>query len=275
MTWTDWVPSLTAAFLLFVGRNWIRAWIEKDIQFRFDEKVEAVKNEMRMKEAAFASELRSRETEISALRDGVLSGRLNRQSLVDGRRIDAVVRVWTAISELAPFMAVAASMAVINFDAAAKEAAHNPQVRKLFEIMGKNVPEGHKLTRTAWNERPFLTPIAWAYFSAYQTIVIAAYTSLKLLELGVAGEREFIKTDAIKKLLKAALPHHEKFIDSQDTSAYYYLLNELEENLLAELKNILDGVDIDNATIARSAKIMVEVNNVSKGLEPEASRAGL
>jgi hypothetical protein len=44
-------------------------------------------------EDAFKSELRSKEAEIAALRDGILSGRMQRQALLDKRPMEAVEKV--------------------------------------------------------------------------------------------------------------------------------------------------------------------------------------
>jgi hypothetical protein len=73
-----WVPtfiSLVMAVAAFAGRNLIQASIEQSVQHKYDAKIEGLRSELRNSEETFKSELRSKEAEISLLREGVLSGR--------------------------------------------------------------------------------------------------------------------------------------------------------------------------------------------------------
>lgn len=266
MEWTGWItawiPTLLLAAGLFVARNWIKASIEKGIQSKFDSKLENLRADLRKNEEAFKSDLRSKEAEILALRDGVLSGRSNRQSLLDKRHLEAAERLWAAVIALAPYELLSASMAVFKFDAVAKRTPHEPKLRKIFEVLGNQAPSPDKIDNPAKNERLFVSPIAWAYFSAYQAIVMGAYMRAKALEIGIEEPGEFFNTEHVRGLLKATLPHRGEFIEKQDSAAYHHLLEELKEKLLAELKRMLEGADIDQASIARSAEIMEKVKEV-------------
>lgn len=265
MEWTAWIPTAIAAFLVllvFVGKHSIKAEIEKSVQHKFDAKIETLRAEIRKNEEEFKSELRLKETEISALRDGVLGGRVNRQAMLDKRRLEAVERVWAAVTELAPFKFASATMSNIKFDAAAKEASRDPKVRLLFKTMG--LPGSGKFPENpAKNERLFVSPIAWALFSAYATVLSVSVLQMKMLELGLAEANKLLDTEKIKTIMKAALPHQTEFIEKYDSTAYHILLDELEEKLLGELRKLLDGVETDEAAIAQSAKIMKAVDEVA------------
>ena len=60
----------------------------------------------------------------------------------------------------------------------------------------------------------------------------------------------------IKDILKAALPHQSKFIDEHDAGAYFYLLDELEANLLIELRKILEGKEVDQSSVRKAMDIL-------------------
>lgn len=262
MEWTTWIPTAVLAFTLFLGKNWIKASVENSVQHKFDTKIETLRTELRKNEAEFKSELRTKETQISALRDGVLSGRANRQSLVDKRRIEAVEKIWKAIIELAPYKNISASMAIIKFDAAAKRTPTDLKLRKYFELIGNTPTKDIMPENTAKREQPFVSSIAWAFFSAYQAAVFHAYLQVKVLGLGIEDPGELIDTESVGNLLKTALPHMTKFIDEHGGTSYHYLLDELEEKLLAELKKMLEGGDIDEASVVQSAKIMKAVEKL-------------
>ncbi len=276
MEWLAWLSTLSAWALLIVvfgARHWIVSRIQKGVQHKFDEKLESIRADLRKNEELFKSELRAKEVEIAALRDGVLGGRANRQALLDKRRIEAVERVWAAVNTLGAYKFISASMAIVNFDVAAKEAPRNENVRKFFELIGSQVPAGKTVDHPAKNEQPFVSPLAWAYFSAYQAIVIGAYAQAKILEIGLEEPGKFLNKDYVRNLLKAALPHQSKFIDEYDTNTYYYLLDELESNLLSELRKMLEGKDIDQASVAQSAEIMEMVKKVREESTEQVAKA--
>lgn len=154
-------------------------------------------------------------------------------------------------------------MAAVNFEKAAAEAPKNPGIRKVFETINSMAPKIEDYTpNPPANERPFVSPLAWAYFSALQTIVFGAIMRAKMLEIGVSGAEEFINTEHAKKLLKIVLPHQSAYIDKHGDSSYYYLIEELENNLLNELSNILDGKSVDQENVHRASEIMESVNKM-------------
>jgi hypothetical protein len=273
MEWTTWIPTAVLSVLIFLGRNWIKASIGKGVEHKFNTKIETLRAELRKNEEEFKSELRTKETQISALRDGVLSGRANRQALVDKRRIEAVERVWKAVIELAPFKIISATMAAIKFDEAAKATPTDPNVRKLFGIIGNTQTNDNPPENPARFEQPFVSLLAWAYFAAYQSVVYHSYAKLKVLELGIKEPGELINTEHVENLLKTALPHMTKYIDENDSSVYHYLLDELEKKLLAELTKMLQGEDIDEESAKQSLDIMKKVEKLTADTE-EFSRAG-
>jgi hypothetical protein len=66
--------------------------------------------------------------------------------------------------------------------------------------------------------------------------------------------------EKIKEVLKAALPDKSQFIESRQPSAFHDLLDELEEKLLTELRNMLDGRELDEAALVQ-AKHIVDASN--------------
>ena len=66
----------------------------------------------------------------------------------------------------------------------------------------------------------------------------------------------------------AALPHHSEFIEKYDRGTCHYLLEELKRALLSELRNMLEGADIerDRASLDQMS-IMNAVNQVVKDSE--------
>jgi hypothetical protein len=170
--WQFWLLLLLYLAIpaaIFIGRNWIKARIEGSVRAGFEAKLEALRSDLRRSEEELKSELRSKEAQITALRDGILSGRTQRQALVDKRRLEAVDGLRAAFTALTPFTMVPKLMTSINFDVAAREVHRHPNTQKFFRMIsgGDQTANLSKIAQhPGKNEQPFVSPLAWAYFSA-------------------------------------------------------------------------------------------------------------
>lgn len=241
--------------VIFIARNWLIARISKSVQHGFDVKIEDVRAELRRNEEKFKSDLRDKESEISILRNNVLSGRAGRQSLLDRRRFEAVERVWTAVNDMARYKALASMMAVLKFKEVAKR-AKDPGMQQFLGVVESVAPKAKEFKNVARDEQPFLPELAWAYFSAYTTILISSFLRFQVLKIGLDDPDELMSNTSTQKILKAALPQFGEFIEKNQPETYYYLLDEIERSLLLELRKILEGKDADHATVARAKEIM-------------------
>lgn len=224
----DWIPAISTTSLLgcalWLFRSVILTRLAKSVQHEFDNKLETLRTNLRNSEESFKADLRSKETQIAALRSGAMTGLASRQAALDRRRIEAVDQLWSAITALAPAKAVSATMAVVKFENAAKEAAKNPKVREMFTAIGGQFDVQKMQIVDASKARPFVSQIAWALFSAYQAIVSLAVIKLEILKAGL-DIPEVLNKDAVAKLIKVALPHQSEYITKYGTSAYHYLLD--------------------------------------------------
>jgi hypothetical protein len=252
--------SISVPIVAFAARHWIVERISRGVQHQFDRQIEQLRTDLRKAEEEHKSELRSKEADIAALRSVVLTGSANRQALLDKRRIEAVEKVWAAVHDLgAALKGLSATMAILNYKAVAKEAS-DPRMQQYLAVIGSTAPgDFAKLKDVARDEQPFLTEPAWAYFNAYKSILHmnhARYMVLKnVVDQSDRDPERYFSTDALKNILKAALPHQTKFIDDNDAGAFHYLLDELELLLLIELRKILDGQASDDQMMARAKAI--------------------
>ncbi|MGK7058056.1 hypothetical protein AB4853_16465 [Bradyrhizobium sp. 1050_B9_N1_2] len=267
MTWADLLPWISLAvsigtpIAIFVGRNWLKARIERGVQFSFDNKLETVRMQMRKNEEAFKADLRNKEGEISLLRSSVLNGSASRQSLLDKRRFEAVEKVWTAVNDMARLKSLSSFIALLNIKEVSKR-ARDPKMQQFLSMMGQGTPDIGDVKNVARDERPFLPELAWAYFSAYSTILFGNLALYKVLQIGMEEPERVLTREGVKKILKATLPHQSEWIDSTEPERYHYLLEELEEKLIGELRKILDGEEADQAATERGKSILRTVNMI-------------
>ena len=254
----DWVPAIsTTSFLalaLWLSRNIIITILKNSVKHEYDEKIEKLKTKLRKSEESFKADLKAKEAQIEALRSGALSGLSNRQTAIFERQLEAIEQIWDAVLSLGPAKSVSAWMAVIKFEAAAKEAAKNPRAREMFSMLG-NVDLEKLQTNQALKVRPFISPLAWAYYSSYQAIVLHAVIRLQMLKNGI-DMVDVIDKEHVIKLVKVALPHQIKFIEEFGPGAFHHLLEELETNLLMAFKLMLKGEESDKETLEKAAEII-------------------
>jgi len=265
--WLSLLPiciSLGVPIAAFLARNWFVAWISNRVQHRFNVKIEELRAELRKSEERFKSDLRDKEAEISALRNSLLGGSASRQALLDKRRFEAVERVWTAVNDLGgQLKGLSGWMSVLNYKALAKQ-VNNPKMQQFLSSFGTTVPELQQIKDIARDERPYLPELAWAYFSAYSMILRTIHARYMVLRTGLPEPEKYLSTDALKKILKATLPHCGDWIDENEPERYYELLEQIELRLLMELRKILEGREADEADATRAKAIMEMVRRAEE-----------
>ena len=273
MTFLDWVPAISTTallgFVLWLLRSFISNWLAKSVQHEFDKKLETLRTNLRKSEESFKADLRSKETQITDLRGAAMSGLANRQVALYKRRIEAVDQLWSAFTSLGPLKGASALMAVVKFEASAQEAAKNPKMREMFESIGKPFDLRKMQKSDASKARPFVSQIAWAFFSAYQAILLFAVLKIHMLKAGI-DLPEGLDTEFVTKMIQVALPHQTEYIKKYGSSAFHYLLDELESRLLEELQKILQGVESDQASIEQAAAILKESERFMEKLSQSA-----
>ncbi|MBX6421994.1 hypothetical protein [Thermosulfurimonas sp. F29] len=263
---TNWLPAISTtslfALALWLFRSWISARLTKSIENEFNEKIENLK-----------SELRTKESTIESLRSAAMSGLVSRQAKLYERQLEAIDQIWEAVTELGKAKGISVTMAIVKYEEAAKEAAANPRFRQVFEIMGAGFDVKNIKLGTAAKARPFLTPLAWAYYNAYQAIILLDVMKFETLRLGLESPERFINIDGVKDIVKAVLPHHSDYLDKFGSGGLHFLLDEIERLLLVELQNIQKGIIADQENTERAAEILKASNKVIESITKETSKA--
>ncbi|WP_194249543.1 hypothetical protein [Chitinibacter fontanus] len=271
----DWIPAVTTTTLfaaaLWLVRKLIITRLSRSVQHEFDQKLEIVRADLRASEEKFKAALREKEAEIAALRSGALSAIASRQAAIEKRRLEAIDQIWAAFNSLAHARGLAAQMAIIKFEEAARETERNPKARQLFEIMGSGFDPLKIDGINADKARPFISPMAWATFAAYRAIVMNSVVKWHILKGGL-GKADLVDSDVVKNLVLAALPGYKDYLEKHGTDALYYSLEGLETQLLSELKTLLTISEFDKASVEQEAEILRLANELQTANE-KAERA--
>lgn len=251
----DWIPAITTTSLLggslWLARSLIITRLKNSVKNEFDSELEVLR-----------SNLKSKELQIESLRSGAMSGLITRQGALYQRQLQAIDQIWSSVKEIEKGKFISATLATLKYEECAKESAKNPRFRKTFEIMSGNFDIKQLDLSGASLARPFITPLAWAYYSAYSSVILLAVTKMEMLKIGVDNAEKFFDYENSNNLLKTVLPSRAEYIDKHGTSAHHYLLDEIEQLLLLELKNIQDGHEADKENTKRAAEITKEVEKI-------------
>ncbi|SET02265.1 hypothetical protein [Variovorax sp. OV084] len=272
MTWLNLLPSLVL-LALWLLKNLVDTRLQKGVQNEYDTKLAAMNSELRKAEERFRADLKSKELEIQALQSSLLAGIASRRALTDKRQIDAIDQLWEAMHRLGSARVAAQWMAAMKFEPVMKEAARNEQFRKVFEAIKLPDDALAEAFALAAKARPHVSPLSWAYFAAWQSVVVHSAAQLKLIQTGL-DLPNLMDSTRMTNAVKLALPHHAAYIDKYGSGGGYHLLDELEDKLLTELQVSLEGKTHDAASMQRARRILEEANRGASVPPPEVQRLG-
>lgn len=248
--------STLIAVLLWFTRNLLITRLTKSVSHEYDKKLTHLK-----------ADLDLRASEISSIQKSILEGVFIRQKLLYERKLNAIDQLWNNVVSLSPAKNTSSIMLSIPYEKVMDHAKSDPKVQEIFKMI-----DGEKDTKkdlgflgieNAKKVRPYLSELSWALFSAYHTILTMGVMRMEMLKTGIdvpVGEGSL---DIVKK----ALPHHTEYIEKYGLNGMYYLLEEIEQSILRELKRIQKGEESDKESIemAQSITNAIKENTNTKG----------
>ena len=276
MTYLDWIPALSVPAVLGVFGYWARTLLltrlTRAVSYGYDAKLAVLKADFESQQTVLKAELQAKQAQLDSFRSAVLLGITGRQAAVDKRRLEAVDQLWEAVRLLGFAKAGASLMSTIKFEALLKESERNPKVKELVKPFSGLMDNMTELGVVSHRARPYLSDLAWAYYSAYQAILMFAVVQLEMIKGGL-NMPEILNSNHVVKLANAALPGNETYLTEHGTIGAFYLLEELESKLLAELTHTLkEGVG-DMEHIKQVSAILDAVEELNKSLPDTKGKA--
>jgi len=269
MTFIEWIPALSVPAVLGLAGFWARKLLltrlTRAVSHEYDTKLAALKAELEAKQTAIKAEFQAKQAQSDSFRNAVLSGVASRQAAVDKRRLEAVDQLWEAVRLLGFAKVGATFMSTIKFEALLKESERNPKVKELVKPFSVPIEKMGELSVVSHKARPYLSSLTWAYYSAYQGILMFALLQLEMLKNGL-NTPELLNSDRVVKLANAALPGYEKYLADHGTIGAFYLLDELESKLLVELTRTLKEGAGDVENVSQVSAIISAVEDLNKDM---------
>ncbi|QIO53390.1 hypothetical protein HA461_20425 [Rhizobium leguminosarum bv. trifolii] len=262
---SDWIPAISSsgvmALICFIWGTYYKAAIERGVQHRLDIKLEEMRSSFRQDEERHKQALKTQDERISALRSGALSSLASRSAALDKRRLEAVETLWAAVSDYGPLKMACKMTEKLNMEkmieAAELGRSGSENLRKFADFIWTTCKlddyrsSGQNIAR----EKPFVSPLAWAIYSAHSISVSSPVLELGAVRTGV-GPKILKDPKALLDSIKAVLPGYTDFINELGSAAMPHLIEPLENALLDELRKHLDGAETDEQTLTKAAAII-------------------
>lgn len=94
---------------------------------------------------------------------------------------------------------------------------HDDRLRSFFESIGSGFDQNKIDQESANKARIFISPMAWAIFSAYRAVAMYGVMQWHVLKGGL-GNTDFGNHDVISKLIASVLPHYADHLEKNGPS---------------------------------------------------------
>lgn len=252
--WLVPIGLVSLGVLAWALRQWIQATINSTVKAKFETELEGLK-----------SDLRAKESRLNGLQNHLLSGAASRHALVEKRRIEAIERLWRETENLKSLRMSVMTLQVLKLDTIAQAKASDSRLQEfLSDFRGGDLKEN--LSKLAGDEeRIFVSEEIWSTFSAYKTINIQAYVIVEALSKGIMDPLRILKTDDLVKLVAAVLPNQSSFLEKHGIEGTFFLVDEVHEKLLKQIRQAIEGTGTDTENAERTANIMSLVQAIERG----------
>lgn len=251
----DWIPAISTTsvlgLLIFLSKNLIVTRLTNSVKHEYDGKLEVLK-----------ADLSKKEKEIEGLRQVGLSGLQQRQSVLFNKQVESVELLWAATCKLYLGKPLSEMMLRVKTEEVSKTIGQDANLQQFFKYISMHTDMEKMSSIDPQPARPFISKLAWAYYSAYSSIIWHYVLQAKLFESGLSDN--LLDIEKMTKMVSVALPHQEEFIKKFGVGAFGHLLDELQDKILNELDSMLSGKTLDSSGLEKAAKIQELAQELSE-----------
>lgn len=265
---TNAITSICLVGAIWLSRNWITERLGRSVQHEYNQKLTKFKADLNIDLEKLRQETSRNESSFKSLREGALSNLAQREAILFEKKVEAIEKLWEAKQKLDKGMFVAQTVGVLNWDKIDDNDPPNNDLGIYADVLiNSNVNMKDLSTENLQTCRLYLSPLLWAYFSAYQAVILDAYARMALLQN--RQPLSLLKAGGTGELLKKAMPEYTKYIDDHGISSYSSLLTSLTEKLLTEIKQELNSKEGDKIALNKAAEIIAEAEQLNSFKAPD------
>lgn len=244
-------------------RTWITSFVDQRMKTRFESELENLRSDLRQKEG-----------KISSIQSYILSGRANRRSNLEAKRLEALENVWLSVLEYDKFTMAAKSMSVLKIDAVAARAENEPKLREMLTMMSGVKGDdwaSHMPNNSVEKYRIFVSEGTWNVFSVYRHLMVYFFMRLQVLASGLRDVNEIWDETSLAGSLKKVMPHVSEYIDKYGVIGAAHLVAPLRELTLSKITHDVFENSSDLDDVKSSAEIIELIDSMDGQLREVGS----
>lgn len=239
-------------FLFFLFKSWLKTYVESHAKNLFDTQIEK-----------FRSDLRIKETQITSLREIVLSNRYGRIAADEKTKREALQAVWDGILIYGKFKMSVSGLSMLRLENMTERALAEENMSKFFSVLsgfqGKDFKEFIPSDGVD-KYRPYLSDGIWSIFEAYRAIALQSFLMLKAMEGGIEPSKIFGEEKLIETVV-SAMPHMSDYLKKYGIGGAMNLFDPLKKLALEQIKVHLENRDSDYSEAAAAMNLLNLVGN--------------
>lgn len=239
--------------ILFLSRNWLKERLAKSIQHEYDEKLIEHQASLNKELERVKSDLESNRQKVENVQSGVIGNLTAREGALYSKQIEAVENIWKAKRNLDKGLMCSMMTSSLDWNKIGDNEPPNEALKKFASLFSHD-DHNELLSENTNLIRLYVDPMIWAYFSAYQSIILDSIMRMMLLKNGMPVS--FIKKDGLSEILKTTLPEFTELIDKHGINCFNNLLGYISEKLLETSQDFLNGHKSDQKTLRRASEII-------------------
>lgn len=242
--------TIILGVIYFLKDTFVR-YIQNSLDARFSARLKKLESELRRSEDA-----------IAVARNHVL-GKIALESEASVQ-VEAVKAIWICHCE-AQNLAFCIDLLKVLKEDAISDAVADQRVRNFtdtilseinqteFKILNKNI--------SGIYHKPFVSGRIFDLHTAYNSIVNHGYATFSFWKAGM-DPRKLLDSTKVCDLVARVMPSRSDYIKKHQMQAVYYLLDEIDAELVSQMRNLLWGEDTD-LDAARRASAALQVTRLA------------
>ncbi len=268
----EWLISVisSSGLIVIIGylmRDTVAKFFSKAVEHRFDKKLET-----------FKAGIRDNEKELDEIRSFLVSGKRERDSAIQSKRLEAAETLLRARHVLSQLTMLVEYMTILNTEQILKD-RNDPKISEFIDALVKPFDVDGKMKQLGAIDktvpRLYLSDKSLRIFDAYENITLQAVMILKLLATPLSDKGKLIKAGKLSEKVIELVPSSKEGFDKWGEDYAYHWSKHFHDEILRSLRHEVAGTDDLTRDIESIEFLTMESRRAHNSVRTSLAMAGL